>query len=707
MSSDLRTFFEPRSVAILGATKDVTKPGYTIVRNLQSFGYSGKVFPVNPNADEVAGLRCYPNLDSIDDDVDLVVILISAERAVKAAEEIASRARSKHDCKAVICISGGFSELNTPEGRERERMFVDTLKSAGVRIMGPNCVGIIDCYSKFTTNFDVEEYDAGGVSLVSQSGALATAYIFWARPFRKIGLSKLVSLGNMSDVDIVECLQYLESDVKTKVIGVYLEGYREPRKLFEKMRQVSKKKPIVLLKAGRSEVGSKAALSHTASLTGDDRIYEGAARQVGVIRVKDVMEWYETIHFLEKQPIPGGNRVAVLTHIGGPGTLAVDAIGLSSSLKMANLSNITKNTIRSIVAPTATVANPDGYIDLTASHTEELHYKILKLLFDDNGVDAILHVLGPSRFLSQSLMAEKIYASFNEAGKRIPLLNVVTFDESAPECKLLLESYGLPTVPTPELAVKVLENMCWYSMRRSELETDDHPSLMWSKTDHRAHETNNRIALTEVEAYKTLEKYGIELATYSVATSIDEALRLAEEIGYPLVLKGIHKNLIHKTEAGAVVVGINGREELKNAARTIFDNVRKRLGGYPEGLLIQKMIKTDVEVFVGGVNDPMYGPTVSFGSGGILVELLKDVSFRLYPLSVSEALKMINETFVSKILKGFRGKPPKDVNALAELILKVGTILEKEEWITEIDLNPVMPLEKGCLVADARVVSLQ
>jgi acetyltransferase len=702
---DLRAFFEPKSVAVVGASREPGRPGYTLLKNLISMGYKGKIFPVNPNLKEVDGMRCYPSVLDIDDEVENVVILVSAERAVKVAEEVAERAKRRGDVRAVVCISGGFSELNTPEGRERERRMVETLRSVGVRLMGPNCVGVIDGYSRFTTNFDVDDYPAGGVSLVSQSGALATALLFWARPFSKIGLNKLISLGNMADVDVVECLDYLKNDNRTKVIGVYLEGYKEPRRLFEKMREVSLLKPIVLLKAGRSEVGSKAALSHTASLTGTDVLYEAAAKQCGVIRVRDVLEWYETIHALEKQPILRGNRVAVLTHIGGPGTLTVDRIGTSKILSMANIPEEAKSVIRSMVAPTANVCNPDGYIDLTASHTEELHYKVLRVLFAQDTVDAVIQVLGHSMFLSQRLMAEKVHAAFEEVGKNLgkTFLNVVAFDESLPEFKLEMERRGLPTFPTPEIAVTVLEYMWWYAVKRERLR--DAPQLYPLPQPQRSLPIKGKKVMIEWEAYQLLERYGIAVADYRVVRGIDETISAAEELGYPVVLKAQHPELVHKTDAGAVVLNIRDATELRHAADTIRRNLLSRKGLEPQGYLVQRMVNSGVEVIVGGVRDESFGPVVSFGSGGILVELLRDVTFRLAPISRSEAMEMIRETLASRLLEGFRGESRKDVESLADLLVKVSEIMVREEWIKELDLNPVKALDNGYAVVDARIIS--
>ncbi|MEM1949348.1 MAG: acetate--CoA ligase family protein [Candidatus Caldarchaeum sp.] len=700
----MKAFFEPAGVAVVGASKEPNRPGYALLKNLTTMGYGGRVYPVNPTVREIDGMTCYPSITDVDGEVENVVLLVSAERAVKIAEEIAERARRKGDVKAVVCISGGFSELNTKDGRERERRLAEVLRSAGVRLMGPNCVGVIDCYSRFTTNFDVGDYPAGGVSLLSQSGALATAALFWALPFKRIGLSKLVSVGNMADVDIVECLKYLMDDEHTKVVGLYLEGYREPRKLFETIRTVSRVKPVVLLKAGRSEVGSKAALSHTASITGADAIYDGASKQCGAIRVRDVIEWYETLHAMEKQPTPHGNRVAVLTHIGGPGTLTVDRIGVSRHLTMASISESAKSAIRSMVAPTATVCSPEGYIDLTASHTEELHYQILKLLFSEEGVDSVIQVLGHSMFLSQRLMAERIHAAYEEVGRRSSktFLNVVAFDESLPEFKLEMERRGMPTFATPEIAVTVLENMHWYSVKR--LNLDGSPAIYPLPNTSSEPPVKGKKVLLENEAYPILKDYGISVAGYEFVGSEDQAAEAADRLGYPVVLKAQHPRLVHKTEAGAVALNLADQRQVREAADLVKRNVLKTLGEHPTGYLVQRMVKSGVEVIVGGLNDELFGPVVSFGAGGVLVELIKDVSFRLCPIGRTEAREMIGETTVSRLLRSHRGEGGKDVESLAELLCRVSDLLVTESWIAELDLNPVKALDKGYAVVDARIV---
>ena len=411
-ATNLTYLFNPKSVAVVGASADKSKPGNLLLQNLRTMGFSGKVFPVNPNLEKIDGLKCYPSVEKIDEPVELVVILISPSRINDVAVEIKRRNSQRHDVKAVVCISGGFKELGTSEASDLEYRLVTTLESAGTRLIGPNCLGVIDTGTGFTTNFDVGTYKKGGASVITQSGAFGTAFLMWAKKLGLVGLNKFVSLGNMADVSILEVLEVLSADDSTRVIAIYMEGYPKPRQFLEKLKSATSRKPVVILKVGRTEEGRRAASSHTGSIAGNDLIYSGVLKQVGAIRASSVVEFYDSIRAFEKQPIPKGNRVAVLTHVGGPGTICLDAIGSTPNLKLATISAAAKEKLKKMLSPAATICRPEGYIDVTAAHTERLHHDVLEILFAEREVDSVVQILAPSAFLSQKLLAVEISTGF-------------------------------------------------------------------------------------------------------------------------------------------------------------------------------------------------------------------------------------------------------------------------------------------------------
>ncbi len=467
----LSAFFKPKSVAVVGASSDPKKPGNTALKNLVSMGYKGKVFPINPREDSILGFRCYKSVLDIPEPVDVCVLLVSAELTMQVAKELAQRKNRFNDVLGAVCMSAGFGELNTSDAKHRERELVRVLRSASIRLIGPNCLGIIDAYSGFNTNFDIPAYPKGGISILTQSGAFANSFLFWAEGLHLAGLSKFASIGNMADVGMAELLTLLKDDETTKVIAIYLEGLSDPKEFFEVAREVSAVKPIVVIKTGKSEAGSTAALSHTGAVAGADAIYDSAFKQAGIIRARSVLEFFDTLRAFERQPVPEGNRVCVLTHMGGPGTICIDEISSMGNLQLAKLSPDAQNALKSICAPMANIGRPDGYIDLTAAHFEKLHNQVLKILFREENVDLVLQILAPSAFINQNLIVEEITTAYeSQPGKRKPFFNAVTFGHFALEVRQGLEKAGLPTFEYPDMLARVAGNVASYAeFRRTAL----------------------------------------------------------------------------------------------------------------------------------------------------------------------------------------------------------------------------------------------
>jgi acetyltransferase len=709
--SALGAFFKPKSVAIVGVSSDPKKPGHTTLKNLVSMGYQGKVFPVNPHEDSILGFRCYKNVLDIPEPVEACVMLVSADLTMQVADELVQRKRRFDDVTAAVCMSAGFGELNTEEGKHREQRLVRTLRSASIRLIGPNCVGVIDAYSGFNTNFDIPAYPKGGVSILTQSGAFATSFLFWAERLRLIGLSKFASVGNMADVSMRELLSFLKDDGATRVIAIYLEGLRNPREFFEVAREVSASKPIVVMKAGISELGSTAALSHTGSIAGSDAIYDGAFKQAGMIRAQTILEFYDTLRAFEKQPVPQGNRVSVLTHMGGPGTICIDEISSQPKLQLAKLTPKTQKALKSICAPMANIGNPNGYVDLTAAHYEELHNQVLQILFQDKNIDMVLQILAPSAFLDQKLLVDEIAKAcqLQQGGKTF--LNAVIFGEFAHQARQGLEEAGMPTFEYSDMLARVAGNMATYAaFRKSQSEHAAIPTYKPNPNSRSAEVISSasergRASLLEPEAYEVCDEYGISVPAFRVVESLEGAINSANEIGYPVALKVVSGEILHKTDAGGVMLGIASDSDARRSYEQLAANVKKAAPNISKPqVLVQKMIPANTELVMGALRDKSFGPTVMFGMGGIYVEALKIVGFRLSPISLDDAKELIHETLPPALIKGVRGRGPMNVDSIAEVLVSLGRLLEEQPQIEEVDFNPILPYQDGCIAVDARII---
>jgi acetyltransferase len=709
--SSLDAFFKPKSVAIVGSSSDSRKVGNTALKNLVSMGFQGKVFPINPREDSILGYRCYRNVLDIPESVDACVLLVSADLTMQVADELVQRKREYSDVTAAICMSAGFGELNTNEGKQREQELVRMLRSASIRLIGPNCVGVFDTYSGFNTNFDIPTYPKGGVSILTQSGAFANSFVFWAERLRLMGISKFASIGNMADVTMGELLRYLKDDESTRVVAIYMEGFTDPRSFFDAAREVSAVKPIVAIKTGKSDIGSKAALSHTGSVAGSDAIYEGAFRQAGIIRARTVLEFYDTVRAFAKQPIPEGNRVSVLTHMGGPGTICIDEISATSALQLAKLLPETEKTLKDICAPMANIGHPDGYVDLTASHYEKLHKQVLKILFQDRNIDMVLQILAPSAILNQKLLVEEIAEAVQSQQNGKTFLNAVTFGEFGRETRQGLEDAGMPTFEYTDMLARVAGNMANYAAFRKShphkignCKYAPNPKNRSAKLILAASE-QGRVSLLEPEAYEVCSGYGINVPPFRVSDSVENAITSANEIGYPVALKVVSSEILHKTDAGGVMLGITSDSALKESHGRLHANIKKSVPNLANTrVMIQKMMPSNTELVLGALRDRAFGPVVMFGMGGIYVEALKMVGFRLLPVSQNDARELILDTLPPVFITGVRGRGPMNVDSIAGVLVSLGRLLEEQPQIEEVDLNPVFPHENGCIAVDARII---
>lgn len=714
--ASLDALFKPRSVAVVGASSDPKKPGHTALKNMLAMGYKGKVYPINLREESVLGLPCYKSVLDIPEPVEMCVFLVSANLTVNVARELAQRKQQHNDVLASVCMSAGFGEIGTSEGKAMEDELVQTLRGAGIRLIGPNCLGVIDTVSGFNTNFDIPTYPKGGISILTQSGAFGVSFLSWAGDTGYAGLNKFVSIGNMADVDMAELLTYWKDDESTKVIGIYMEGLSSPADFFEVAREVAAVKPIVVLKSGRSEVAATAALSHTGAVAGADNIYEGAFRQTGIIRAKNVAEFYDTLRAFAKQPVPRGGRICVLTHMGGPGTVCIDEISTHPILKMTKFDPKTVAALKEILSPAANIGHPDGYVDLTAAHYENLHYQVLKLLFADNNIDMVLQIMAPSAFLDKKLLGQEIAKAFHEQkGEKKPLLNVVTFGQMAMELRNELELSSLPTTEYPDIVAKVAANMAKQNAyrqvaadrarERREVLSSPHPGKTRSAEVVARVLKEDRISLLEPESYEVCQQYNIKVPPFGIVEGMEEGLRVARKIGYPVVLKVISSEILHKTDIGGVILDVTSDGVFVQSYLELLDNVHKVAPHIERPkILVQKMMPETTELILGAIRDKVFGPAVMVGLGGIYVEAMKLVGFRLSPLGVAEAEELVHETLPAAFIRGTRGKPGMHVASIANALVALCRLLDDHPRIEEVDLNPTLAYKDGCMAVDARII---
>jgi acetyl coenzyme A synthetase (ADP forming)-like protein len=685
--ASMKAFFEPRTVAVVGANRERGGIGAEILHNLQAAGFTGAIVPVHPHAENVQGLRAYARVVDIPGPVDLAVIVVPAAQVQTCVEDCLGKG-----VRALCVISAGFGESGAA-GLQRERTLLDTIRSAGSRLIGPNCMGLVntDPAIRLNATFSPVYPPAGSVAMSTQSGALGLAILDYARRLN-IGISSFVSVGNKVDVSGNDLIQYWAEDPRTKVILLYLESFGNPRKFGEIARRVGRSKPIVAVKAGRSTAGARAASSHTGALAATDVIVDALFHQAGVIRTNTLEELFDVAALVARQPIPRGGRVAILTNAGGPGILAADACE-ANGLQIVPLSERTRVELRSFLPEAASVANP---VDMLASAPPE-HYRLaLGALLADENVDSVLTIFIPPLVTDPDAVAAQIAAAANGATDK-PILGIFMRSEGAPP-GLTIPCYAFPESAAIALA-RVTAHGEW---RRKPIGVI--PALAGVSDDTAREIVETTLArgggwLTSDETQRLMAAVGIRTAAVQLTTNVDAAVAAALAIGFPVAVKAVAPTILHKTERQAV------RLDLRDAAavRAAAVDFEERFRGELSGLLVQQMIAGGVEMLVGAVQDPTFGPVVVCGSGGVFVDLLGDSAFRIHPVTSDDAADMIRELKGARLLSGYRGAPAADETALRDVILRVSALLTICPEVMEIDLNPVKVLVRGASVVDARV----
>jgi acetyl coenzyme A synthetase (ADP forming)-like protein len=693
----LEKFFDPKSVAIVGASTQKTKVGYEILLNMIQAGFPGKVFPVNNKADSIEGLKCYPDLPSIGEVPDLVVIVVPAP----VVPEIMLQC-GKLGVKAVIIITAGFKEVGK-EGLALEQRVTQTASQYGIRVIGPNCLGIIAPSRKINASFGGDLPAAGGIGYISQSGALLAAILDMANA-TGIGFSKLVSIGNKIDVNELDLISALGDDPDTKVIAGYLESITDGNTFVRRAEMVSNTKPILLIKSGGTSVGAKAASSHTGSLAGGETAYEAGFERAGIIRCGSIEQQFDYAEGFAMQPLPGGNRVAVITNAGGPGIMAADAIE-RQGLGFAQPSQATMDKLAGYLPAASNIHNP---IDILGDALADRYEFALDAVLDDPGVDIALVVLTPQAMTECKATAEAVA----RVVKRKPGKTVMACflgAEKIAEALTVLRAANIPQYRSPEDAVEVVRVMTGYVRWRNK---PKRVVKLFPVNRHKVEiilERHIRQGLREVgeaEAKEILEAYGFVTPKGALATSPEQAANIADQIGYPVVMKIWSPDIIHKSDVGGVKLGMRNTQEVMDAFDLMMYRVPKKA---PDaqilGVLVQQMCKGVREVILGMNRDPRFGPLMMFGMGGTMVEVMKDVSFYLAPLTSDEAKQMLISTRTYKMLQGVRGEEGVDIEAIAEGLQRLSQLVTEFPQIQELDINPYVVGPRGTvpIAVDARM----
>lgn len=700
MNLSLDAFFQPQSVAVIGASSNPVKLGHAVLKNLVQGGYAerGSIYPINPAASEILGIPAYASVLDIPDSIDLAVIVIPYPSVPEAL-----RICGQKGIPAAIVISAGFREAGM-EGLERERELVQIAQEYGIRLIGPNCLGVIDTFTPLNASFSAGTPPSGPMAFMSQSGALGTAVLDIALAGR-LGLSKFVSLGNKADVSETDLLQAWADDPHTRVIMIYSEGMPNGQEFIQVARQVTRRKPVIAIKSGVTQSGSRAVSSHTGSLAGSEQAYQAAFKQAGILRADSMEALFDMALAIGYQPALAGERIAIVTNAGGPGILATDALE-RAGLSMARFQYETIHNLEQYLPDAASAANP---VDVLGDARADRYRFALEAVVADPHVDGLLVLLTPQAMTEIEATAQAVGGLASKIDK--PMLACFMGEARVQPGIEILNQAGVPNYPFPERAALAFRAMADQLHNRSRPELE----LVSFDVDRSAVRelfkqvtAEGRVSIGDAEARAVLQAYGLCIPRSEVAETPEKAVEIASQIGFPVVLKIASPDILHKTDVGGVKVDLRDAEDVRDAYELMVYRAQRYL---PEariwGCLVQEMVPAGgVEVLVGMNRDPQFGPLVTFGLGGIYVETLKDVTYRLAPFSRIEAEQMLSEIRAHALLDGVRGKPGLDKTAIVDAILRIGQLVQDFPSIAELDINPLMvyPREQGAIAIDMRLV---
>jgi acetyltransferase len=698
----LNAIFEPQSIAVIGATEQAGSVGRALLWNLISHPFGGTVFPVNPKHASVLGIKAYPRLSSLPEPVDLAIIATPASTVPGLIAECVEAG-----VKGAIILSAGFKETGAA-GAKLEQQILEQARRGNLRILGPNCLGVMSPLTGLNATFAGAMALPGTVGFISQSGALCTAVLDWSLS-ANVGFSTFISIGSMIDVDWGDLIEYVGSDPHTTSIVMYLETIGDARAFLSAAREVTRRKPIIILKAGRTQAAAQAATSHTGNLTGSYDIFDAACRRSGILVVERIDELFSMAEVLAKQPHPQGPRLALVTNAGGPGVLATDAL-LSTGGRLAELAPHTLAALDQVLPASWSHGNP---VDILGDADPERYAKTLELVAQDPNSDGLLVILAPQAMTDPTLVAEQVKCYATTTGK--PILASWMGGAAVESGKHVLNQAGIPTFSYPDTAVRAFDYMWQYTLRLRGLYETPLPSLgldtgKLNRTLAQSLLENasqkGRTLLTEVESKQLLAAYDIPTVETRIARTEVEAVACANEIGYPVVLKLWSETLTHKSDIGGVQLNLCDADAVHRAYQAIADAVYTRAGAEAFlGVTVQPMIPLDgYELILGSSTDPQFGPVLLFGSGGQLVEVYQDRAFALPPLTTTLAQRLMEQTHIFATFQGVRGRPPIDLEALEHLLVRFSYLVAEQRRIKEIDVNPLFLSPERLLALDARVV---
>jgi acetyltransferase len=696
----LQSFFTPNSIAVIGASTNTSKLGFAVLDNLVNGGFltdGRRVHPINPSSDEILGLKAYADVNDVPDEIDLAIIVIPYPLVPDVL-----RTCGQKGIPGVIIISAGFREAGM-EGLQREQELLEIAKEYGIRIVGPNCLGVIDTITPMNASFSAGMPPQGPMDFMSQSGALGTAILDWAQAGR-LGLSKFVSLGNKADVNEIDLLGAWANDPGSRVILSYIEGLPDGGEFIRVARQVTKVKPVVALKSGVTQAGSRAVSSHTGSLAGSEEAYNAAFRQAGVIRANSLQDLFDYALAFGYLPPLKGDRIAIVTNAGGPGILATDALE-RAGLTLARFKPECIRALETFLPDAASAANP---VDVLGDARADRYRFALEQVVADPGVDGVMVILTPQAMTEIEGTAEVIAEIKEEVD--LPILACFMGEARVEVGTKVLDRTNIPNFAFPERAALAYKAMSQYRVYQAEPLPEYESFVVDTKAVRQVIDKvldDGRVSIGDAEAREILQAYGLQIPASKLASNAEQAVQIATELGYPVVLKVASPDILHKTDVGGVKVGLQDAEAVRDA----FDLITYRSQRYlPEarlwGCLVQKMVPQGLEILIGMNRDPQFGPLVTFGLGGIYVETLKDVAFRIAPFSRQEAEDMIKEIKAHALLDGVRGESPADKHALLEAILRIGQMVQDFPEIAELDINPFMLYRdgQGGIAIDMRLI---
>lgn len=686
----LDSLFTPESIAIIGVSRTKGKLGYAVLANVIESKFPGPIYPINPAADEILGHKVYPSLAEAPGPVGLAVIVVPAPLVMQAIDDCAA-----NQVGAVIVITAGFRETGS-EGLKLERKMAEIAEEHDMPIVGPNCLGVIDTFAPYNASFAVGMPRQGHIAFMSQSGALCTGVLDVALA-QNIGFSRFVSLGNKAHMNELNFLQSWADDPQSRVIMAYLEGIADGERFIHEARKITKRKPVIAIKSGTTSGGSRAVSSHTGTLAGSERAYEAAFKQAGVLRANSISELFDVAIAFARQPLPRQDRIAIVTNAGGPGIMATDALE-KDGLKLATLSSESQKKLREALPEAASVLNP---IDVLGDARSDRYKAAFQAALADENVDALVVILTPQFMteIEETALALAEASEAQPAGQKKPVMACFIGEEHIKEARRLLSERSIPLYSTPEQAAIAMKSMVkqarWAEEPLPKFETFEVDKETVAKIFAQVR-ADGRVKIGDAESRDILTAYGIRIPQSKLCTNIDEAVAFADQVGYPVVMKIASPDILHKTDVGGVRVGLQNPNDVRDA----FDLMMYRAHKYQPnaqiwGCLVQEQVRGGKEVILGMSRDPQFGPLVMFGLGGIYVEVLKDVSFRVAPFDRKEALEMMYEIRGFGLLRGVRGEPPADLEAIADTLLRLSQLVTDFPEIVEMDINPLLVFERG------------